>query len=398
MSILKVSKRTSRLVFIVGAFFLVACHSTPKHKRAAVDYFEIQRSRSLRNEIKEELAKLNTIESPQPVQSVQSVQSVLNELSSTAAPSITPQPHQQVASNEPLKKLKVLESSGLELSQSSETPFIFDIPVTYNDRVRTWIKYFQKSGRMTFKNWLERSSRFLPVVQYELSRAGLPQDLAWVAMVESGFNPTATSPAGAKGMWQFIPETARRYGLHIDWWLDERNDFHKATKAAIRYMTDLYGQFNSWYLVTASYNMGENGVRRLIQRHKTTNFWELAEKGALPQETSEYLPKIIAAMLISKAPALYGFRELDYQMPLSFESIVVPGGTDIMNLASYLGVSGKYLKDLNPELTKGLIPGHVANHRIRVPKGSVLAVSQFIRLQVRNETLSGLRLTDASND
>ena len=248
-----------------------------------------------------------------------------------------------------LRKLDVLEKSGIEISQPSETPLIFDIPVTYNDKVKTWIRYFQTDGRQTFKNWLERSSRFLPVVQTELAKAGLPQDLVYVAMIESGFTPGAVSHAGAKGMWQFIVPTAHRYGLKIDWWIDERKDFHKATQAAIHYMRDLYGQFNSWYLVAASYNMGENGVRRLIQRHNTNNFWELAERGALPQETSDYVPKIIAAMLISKAPALYGFRDLEYQMPLSFEFTPVPGGTDILNLATYLGISEKYLKDLNPE-------------------------------------------------
>jgi membrane-bound lytic murein transglycosylase D len=291
---------------------------------------------------------------------------------------------------EPLKKLRALEVSGMEFSKAHETPLIFDLPVTYNDRVRGWIRFFQTTGRSTFRNWLQRSSRFLPFVQYELSRAGLPLDLAYVAMVESGFTPHATSPAGAKGMWQFISETGGRYGLRIDWWIDERKDFRKSTLAAIRYMTDLYQQFNSWYLVAASYNMGENGVRRLIQRHRTTNFWVLAEKGVLPLETRDYLPKIIAAMLISKAPALYGFRDLEYQMPLSFESITVPGGTDIPNLATYLGVSERYLKDLNPELLKGLIPMNVRRHKIRVPKGSMLAVSEFIRLQARNDEVRPL--------
>lgn len=334
-----------------------------------------EQSKALRAEITGELAKMNEAKRESaPEQPILSSGAANDTILVGSLPKVPPKP-------EILKKLSVLESSGLQLSKPNETPFIFDIPVTYNERVRTWIKYFQKDGRMTFRNWLERSSRYLPVVQYELAHAGLPQDLAYVAMVESGFSPGATSPAGAKGMWQFIPETGRRYGLRIDWWVDERRDFHKATKAAIHYMSDLYTQFNSWYLVTASYNMGEHGVRRLIQRHKTTNFWELAEMGALPQETCDYLPKIIAAMLISKAPALYGFRDLDYQMPLSFESITVPGGTDIVNLATYLGVSERYLKDLNPELIKGLIPGTVRGHRIRVPKGSMLAVSQFIRLQ-----------------
>ncbi len=286
---------------------------------------------------------------------------------------------------EPLKRLDALEASSFELSASEETPLIFDIPVTYNDRVRAWIRYFQTEGRTSFRIWLERSARYLPFLQYELQRAGLPQDLVYVAMIESGFNSNAASHAGAMGMWQFIEATGERYNLKVDWWIDERKDFHKATRAAIRYMSDLFKQFESWYLVTASYNMGENGVRRLIARHKTHNFWELANRGALPAETTDYVPKILAAVLISKAPGLYGFRDLNYQMPLSYESVVVPGGTDIINLAGYLGVSEKYLKELNPELIKGFIPRNIRGHKIRVPKGSSLAVSQFIRQVVKND-------------
>jgi membrane-bound lytic murein transglycosylase D len=127
--------------------------------------------------------------------------------------------------------------------------------------------------------------------------------------------------------------------------------------------------------------MGENGVRRLINQHHTNNFWTLAERGALPNETRDYVPKILAAMLISKAPGLYGFRDLDYQMPLSFEYTAVPGGTDLINLAKFLGVSHKYLLELNPELIKGFVPRHIAHHNIRVPKGATMNVAQFIRLQ-----------------
>lgn len=359
------------LAFIATLTTLCGCHTAPKHghHQRATDN-RPARASPLQAEIQTELTALNELEPP-------------------LAPENRPakNPEKVVAvTPEPLKELKALQaSSGMEFSKPNETPLIFDIPVTYNDRVKNWIRYFQTEGRSTFKNWLERSSRYLPAVQFELSQAGLPLDLAFVAMIESGFSPAAASPAGAKGLWQFIAPTGRRYGLRIDWWIDERKDFHKATQAAIHYMTDLYQQFNSWYLVAASYNMGENGVRRLIQRYHTTSFWDLAERGALPQETRDYLPKIIAAMLIAKAPALYGFRDLEYQMPLSFEQMAVPGGTDIINLASYLGVSERYLKDLNPELTKGLIPAGIRSHRIRVPKGSTLAVSQFIRLQAQND-------------
>lgn len=261
-----------------------------------------------------------------------------------------------------------------------EAHLIFDFPVTYNSRVRKWIRYFQTTGRPSFRRWLERSTRYIPYIQGELQRAGLPTDIAYVAMIESGFSSSAVSHAHAMGMWQFIAPTGKRYGLGIDWWIDERRDFEKATRAAIGYMSDLFEQFGSWYLVAASYNMGEGGVRRLINRHKTNSFWDLADRGALPEETRNYLPKMLAAMLIAKAPALYGFRDLDFQLPFSFEFFDAPGGTDLVALASHLGVSERSLTELNPELLKGFIPREVKSHRIRIPKGSRNAVAQFLNV------------------
>lgn len=260
----------------------------------------------------------------------------------------------------------------------NEAHLIFDFPVTYNARVRKWIKYFQTTGRPSFRRWLERSSRFIPNIQDEMKKANLPLDLAYVAMIESGFSSSASSHANALGMWQFIAPTGSRYGLAIDWWIDERRDFEKSTKAAIAYMSDLFEQFGSWYLVAASYNMGENGVRRLIKRHKTNSFWDLADRGALPEETRNYLPKMLAAMLIAKAPALYGFRGLEFQVPYAYDTLDVPGGTDLINLANHLGVSERSLTELNPELLKAFVPREVKTHRIRIPKGSKIAVSQYV--------------------
>lgn len=268
--------------------------------------------------------------------------------------------------------------SKVKARSPNEAHLIFDFPVTYNSRVRKWIKYFQTTGRPSFRRWLERSSRYIPGIQDEMKRANLPLDLAYVAMIESGFSSNASSHANALGMWQFIAPTGTRYGLSIDWWIDERRDFEKSTKAAIGYMADLFEQFGSWHLVAASYNMGENGVRRLIKRYKTNSFWDLADRGALPEETRNYLPKMLAAMLIAKAPALYGFRDLEFQVPYSYDTLEVPGGTDLINLANHLGVSERSLTELNPELLKAFIPREVRTHRIRIPKGSKIAVSQFV--------------------
>lgn len=256
---------------------------------------------------------------------------------------------------------------------------IFDLPVTYNKQVGKWIAYFQgeKNARW-FRNWLERSYKYMPFIQEELKKANLPLDLAFMVMIESGFLPNAESHASAVGPWQFIESTGSRYGLTKNWWIDERRDLKKSTLAAIRYLKDLHNEFGSWYLVAASYNMGENGLRRRIRQHGTKDYWELIKLNALPIETQEYVPKILAVMLISKAPNLYGFRGLEKMDALSYDIVSVPGGTDLESLADYLGLTKKALKDLNAELVLGYIPRHVDRHFIRVPKGASQYVSRYV--------------------
>ncbi|MDZ4677897.1 MAG: transglycosylase SLT domain-containing protein [Oligoflexia bacterium] len=263
---------------------------------------------------------------------------------------------------------------------ASETPLIFDIPVAYNARVAYWIEYFQTSGRGWFTKWLERSTRYLPTLQKTLKRHGLPQDLAYMAMIESGFSATANSSANAVGPWQFIRETGKRYGLSINWWLDERRDFQKSSDAAAKYMKKMYGMFHNWYLVAAGYNTGENRIKRLMIKHETKSFWKMAKTdGALMDETKDYVPKLIAAMLIAKSPQMYGFRNINYNTPFSFEHFRVPGGTRLAHLADALGVTVKHMEELNPELVRSYVPTHVEGHTIRIPKGSYQLVSRYIR-------------------
>lgn len=254
---------------------------------------------------------------------------------------------------------------------------VFDIPVTYNDRVQYWIKHFQTAGRHDFERWLARSTRFTPFMLEELDKAGLPKDIIYTAMIESGFSVNAQSTASAVGVWQFIKPTAERYGLKVNWWLDERRNYVKSTQAAIRYKKDLFQMFNSWYLVAASYNCGEQRIINMMKKHGTNNFWEMAQLHLLPKETIDYVPKIIAATLIAKAPALYGFRHINYQVPYEYDLATVPGGTDLHNLAQYLGVSPVYMKELNPDLIHGFIPTHVHTHKIKIPKGSFKLVSKY---------------------
>lgn len=255
---------------------------------------------------------------------------------------------------------------------------VFDLPVTYNRQVSQWITYYQVKGKKWFPNWLQRSYQYMPFIQRELKESGLPTDLAYMVMIESGFAFNATSVADAVGPWQFIEATGSRYGLQKNWWLDERRDLMKSTRAAIRYLKDLYSEFGSWYLVAASYNMGENGLRRQINKHGTKDYWALIRKNAIPKETQDYVPKILAAMLIAKAPNLYGFRGLEEMDEFSYDVVVVPGGTDLDQLADHLGITRKALKDLNAELVLGYIPRQVSKHMIRVPKGASRMVASWI--------------------
>ncbi len=261
--------------------------------------------------------------------------------------------------------------------KTSET-LIFDFPVTYNPEVSHWISYFQTKGAKWFREILERSTKFLPLLQTELKYAGLPQDLSYMVMVESGFSSQAHSVAEAVGPWQFIEPTGNRFGLSRTWWLDERKDFMKSTRAAIKYLKELNHEFGSWELVVASYNMGENGLRKIIQKNKTKDYWSLVKKKALPAETQEYVPKILAAMIISKAPSLYGFRNYEKFDPLDYEVVTAPGGVDLNELADHLSITRKSLKDLNAELILNYIPKQVSKHPIRVPRGARdLALAYF---------------------
>jgi membrane-bound lytic murein transglycosylase D len=288
------------------------------------------------------------------------------------------------------KPVKQTKSLGLKISSGQKyrayTPVnhrpSFDIPVTYNKAVGRWIRYFQTSGSKWFKKRLERSFRYLPLMKMTLKKRGLPQDLAYLSMIESGFSPHAVSSAEAVGYWQFIRPTGERYGLNIDWWVDERKDVAKSTYAASRYLADLYKIFGSWYLTASGYNMGETRLKRLIRKHGTRDFWVLSSKSDFPKETRDYIPKLIAAVLISKAPQLYGFRDIKPWSPKNFEYFAAPGGTDLVSMANELGIKKSWLLYLNPSLKHGFIPKQVDQYKIRIPRGYAARVSNFVRKTV----------------
>ncbi|NIQ10947.1 MAG: LysM peptidoglycan-binding domain-containing protein, partial [Gammaproteobacteria bacterium] len=248
---------------------------------------------------------------------------------------------------------------------------VFDFPVIENEKVRYFIDYYTGRAKKTFTLWLERSGRYLPMMQRIFAEAGLPKDLAYLAMVESGFNDKAYSWAHAVGPWQFIASTGKRYGLKNDWWYDERRDPEKATYAAARFLSDLYEDFDGdWYLAVASYNAGPGKLRNAIKRYKTRDFWEISRGRYLKNETKNYVPKLLAALLIAKQPEKYGFTDLDYHEPLRYETVSLPSSTDLEVIARLSGEDYQTIKTLNPELKRWCTPPNVSDYLVRLPAGS----------------------------
>ena len=254
-----------------------------------------------------------------------------------------------------------------------------DLPLVHNQWVQKWITFFEKGAPNRFQIWLERSYRYRPIMRQILNSEGLPEDLMYISMIESGFSSTAVSSAKAVGYWQFIHNTALRFGLSKNTWLDERKDFEKSTYAACQYLKFLYNKFGDWYLAAAAYNMGESKLTRLIKKYRTRNFWSLAKKYDFPYETAHYVPQLIAAITIAKAPVLYGFNRLQPKSPYVYEIFYLPGGTNLRVLAHYIKQPYKKIKQLNPELLKDYIPNSLENWRVRIPKGSATQVSHFVK-------------------
>jgi membrane-bound lytic murein transglycosylase D len=243
----------------------------------------------------------------------------------------------------------------------------FDIPIVVNARVEQFLQYFQTTARNKFASWLSVSAKYVPFMTNLLREHGLPEDLVYLALIESGFNPNATSPAKACGPWQFIYLTGKRYGLKVDWWVDERRDPEKSTVAAARYLKALYDMFECWYLAAAGYNAGEGKIANAIRRYRTEDFWELAKTPYLKQETRDYVPLMIAAALIAKEPEAYGFTGIDYQEPLRYEKVTLPGGIDLRSIAKALETAEEELRDLNPELLRGCTPPGRPEYELKIP-------------------------------
>lgn len=247
----------------------------------------------------------------------------------------------------------------------------FDVPIEVNDRVIAWMEYFTGAGRNHFGRYLERSGRYIPHMRAELAKRGVPRDLVYVALIESGFNNHAHSRANAVGTWQFIRSTGRRYGLRIDSWVDERKDPIEATKAAAAFLKDLHDEFGDWYLAMAAYNGGPGRVRKAIEMTGSRDFWRVAgHHRAFRAETRDYVPKFIAAAIMAKMPERFGFGDVRYEDELSFEHGTVETQTDLGVVAKCAGVKLSDVAELNPQLVAGATPPRARDYTIRLPNGS----------------------------
>jgi membrane-bound lytic murein transglycosylase D len=260
-----------------------------------------------------------------------------------------------------------------------------DLPVRWDDRVLRYLEFFRddQRGHATFAILFRHSGRFRDSLRRTLRQKSLPEDLVWVAMIESGFDAAARSVSGAAGLWQFMPETARIYGLAIDRWLDQRYNVELETAAATDLLGDLRRRFGTWELAMAAYNMGHAGLASVIRRYNTNDFWSLARtEGALPWETTLYVPKVLAASVIAHNLAAFGFGDLVLDAPIETDPVDVAPGTPLSLLAQVVGCDSKEIESLNPELRTGRTPpggSGEARYPVKVPRGKGAALEQALR-------------------
>ncbi len=232
-----------------------------------------------------------------------------------------------------------------------------DLPLVLNDQVAMFINYFSSpKGRATLEHAWARSGRYRDMISKTLKEEGVPQDLIYLAQAESGFQPLALSRAGARGMWQFMAESGALYGLQRNWWVDDRQDPEKATRAAARQLKDLYKQFGDWYLAMAAYNSGASTVQHAVERTGYADFWELYQRGVLPQETRNYVPIILAETIMAKNPEQYGLQRVAPDPPPQVDQVTINYPVDLRLVAECVDTSVSDLQDLNPSLLRMTTP------------------------------------------
>jgi membrane-bound lytic murein transglycosylase D len=267
---------------------------------------------------------------------------------------------------------RLLELLEKDLNKAVEQPkerrrLQFSKEVIDNPKVRHFVKHYSTKVRDYFQTVLARSGKYMPMISKVLIEEGLPEELGYLAIVESELLVHATSQVGAVGLWQFVPATARQYGLRIDQWVDERRDPIKSTRAAAAYLKDLHAYYGRWFLVTAAYNAGPGTIDKALQSSRASDFWGIKTK--IREETRNFVPKFIATALIAGDPKKYGFVDIPYQEPLQFEEVEAEGLLRIDALAEMAESDAMTIKELNPALLRSLTPPGEKGYSVRVPVG-----------------------------
>ncbi|MCP4634651.1 MAG: LysM peptidoglycan-binding domain-containing protein [candidate division Zixibacteria bacterium] len=264
-----------------------------------------------------------------------------------------------------IKNFKTLRES-LTAKQVAEPESVtYNMPIEFNQRVQNSLVYLQTVGGKHFGLYLARMGRYKELMLEIIRQYELPEDLIYLPLIESGFNPKAYSYARASGPWQFISSTGKTYGLKRNWWYDDRRDFVKSTHAACKYLKFLYKKFGCWKLALASYNGGEGRVGRQIKRQKTNDFWKLR----LKKQTMNYVPLYMAATIIAKEPEKYGFPDVQSWDPVEFDVVTVNKVMSLKTVASKIGVDHGIIKQLNPEILRDVTPPNYPDYQLRVPPG-----------------------------
>jgi membrane-bound lytic murein transglycosylase D len=261
------------------------------------------------------------------------------------------------------------EISGVETKNSAPKVAVHAFPSLLNDKVQDFISFFQGKAGPFFTRSLARSQAYEEMMKKIFREKNLPEDLFYLALIESGYNPTALSRAKASGIWQFIGQTAKRFGLRVDKWVDERRDPEKSTLAAAEYLKTLHGMFNNWDLATASYNAGEGKMLTAMKKAQSDDFWEISNHRYLKQETKKYVPMFLAAMTIAKEPQKYGFSNIEYHPPLVYEKVAVPPSTSLALIAKAAETDLSEIHSLNPALLREKTPPNLPYFEINLPSG-----------------------------
>jgi membrane-bound lytic murein transglycosylase D len=307
-------------------------------------------------------------ESPQPKSQRPEAKNETSKIKSRPATATAPTPTSLLADN---RLLDLLEK---DLDKAVEQPperrrLQFSKEVAANPKVRHFVRHYSTTAKRHFQELLERSGKYLPMIAKVLNQEGLPEELGYLALLESEFIIDSTSPSGAVGLWQFVAGTARSYGLRIDEWVDERRDPVKSTRAAAAYLKDLHDRYGRWFLATAAYNAGPGTINRAMKTSGAKDFWSLSQKASLSEETRNFVPKFIAIALIAGDPQSYGFHEIEYAPPLDYEAVELPWSVTLATLASLADSDTATLRELNPALVRNTTPPGEPGFRVNLPVG-----------------------------